>query len=103
MKNYEKHLNDLKCIKVKHTYEGNTINTMLSFNQFYISFVDERWTGERRTNKQHTMFGYWHTKTTVTNPYNNEKSIRVFTFPKNEAEARELDYNYYRSLEQEGY
>ena len=103
MKNYENHINDLRCIKVKHIYNGRTSTDMLSFNQFYSSFVAERWCGERRTNKKNTWFGFWHTKVTVTNPYNGEKSVRVFTFPANEAEARELDYNYYKELEQEGY
>ena len=99
MKNYEKHINDLKCIKVKHIYDDEASTDMLSYNQYYVSFVDERWHGERRTNKQHTIFGYWHTKTTVRNPYNGEKSVRVFIFPETEAEARQLDYEYYKELE----
>ena len=99
MENNIKHINDLKCIKVKHTYADEVTNEVLSFNQFYNSFVEERWQYERRTNKQHTMFGYWHTKTTVTNPYNNAKSVRVFSFPENETQARELDYDYHKEIE----
>ena len=99
MKNNIKHVNDLQCIKVIHMYSGINSTEMLSFNQFYTSFVADRCEGERRTNKQYTIFGYWHTKTTLTNPYNNVKSVRVFEFPDSEEQARELDYNYHKELE----
>ena len=89
-----KTLEELKCIKVVHTYEGESTTDWLSFNQYYNSFVIERLKGERRTQKESTLFGYWHTKTIVTNPYNKHKSIRTFTFPANEEEARELDKQY---------
>ena len=89
-----KTLEELKCIKVVHTYEGESTTDWLSFNQYYNSFVIERWSGERRTQKKDSIFGCWHSKTTVTNPYNKSKSIRLFTFPANEEEARELDKQY---------
>ena len=98
MKNNIKHINDLKCIKVTLIYENKQISERLTYNQYYKSFVVERWQGERRTNKKHTMFGYWHTKTTVKNPYNNEKSVRVFEFPENEDHARQLDAEYFKEL-----
>ena len=82
---------EMKCIKTEHTYEGETTVEYLTFEQFKNSFVDERWVGERRYNKQYSIFGYYHTKTIVTNPYNGEKSVRVFTFPKSQEQAIELD------------
>ncbi|VEV88374.1 hypothetical protein, partial [Staphylococcus phage Stab23] len=80
-------INELKAIKVKHLDTENRVTTSyISHEQFKTSFIDERWKGERRTNKQHTIFGYYHTKTTVTSPYGNQ-SVRVFEFPKSQAEA----------------
>ena len=98
MKNNIKHINDLKCIKVTCIYENKISIEILSFSQYYKSFVDERWQGERRANKKYTMFGYWHTRTTVKNPYSNQKSVRVFEFPENEEQARQLDAEYFKEL-----
>ncbi|QXV86226.1 hypothetical protein [Staphylococcus phage SAPYZU_15] len=82
-------LNQMKAIKVKHIDNENRVTTSyISHEQFKTSFVDERWQGERRTDKQHTMFGHYHTKTTVTSPY-GQKSVRVFDFPSNVKDAEE--------------
>lgn len=80
--------NELKCIKVTHTYEGETMTNYISYNQFKASFIDERWQGERRYNREYTIFGYVHTKTIVKSP-TGSKSVRVFDFPNsvNEAET----------------
>ena len=82
-------LNDLKCIE--HTLvnsRGEKIVSYISYNQYRKSFVDERWTGERRTGKIYTMFGYDHTKTTVR--FGNLKSTHTFVFPRSRAEAEKL-------------
>ena len=85
-----KFLNDLKCIK--HTLvnsDGETTVTYITYNQYRTSFVDERWTGERRTGKIYTMFGYDHTKTTVR--FGNLKSTHTFDFPRSREQAEALD------------
>lgn len=53
----------------------------LTLKQFRNSFVEERWEGERRYNKQYTKLGYFHTKTIV---YFDSKTrtVRTFEFPK---------------------
>ncbi len=82
-------LNDLKCIE--HTLVNSRdekIVSYISYNQYRKSFVDERWTGERRTGKIYTMFGYDHTKTTVR--FGNLKSTHTFVFPRSRAEAEKL-------------
>lgn len=78
--------NELQCIRVQH--EGYE-DTYISYKTFVKSFVEERWTKERRTNKQYTIFGYVHTKTTVTFD-KNTKSVRTFIFPNSIMEARQL-------------
>ena len=84
-------LNNLKCIKLTHVTDLNeTLVSYISFEQFTNSFVKERWEGERRSNKTYTMFGYVHTKTTVKNPYNGNKSIRTFEFPHTREEAQQI-------------
>lgn len=84
-------LYDLKCIKVDHTTtEGEQLVTYISFNQFESSFIKERWTGERRYNKEHTLFGHVHTKTIVTNPFDGKKSRRTFTFPSSPVKAEQI-------------
>ena len=85
-----KFLNDLKCIK--HTLvnsDGEKTVTYITYNQYRKSFVDERWTGERRTGKIYTMFGYDHTKTTVR--FGNLKSVHTFDFPRSREQAEALD------------
>lgn len=83
-------INQLKAIKVTHLdTENRKTVSYISHEQFKTSFVDERWRGERRTGKKYTIFGYYHTKTTVTR-FDGAKSVRVFEFPDTheEAEAR---------------
>ena len=87
-------INQLKAIKVLHLDTENRMTTSyISHDQFKNSFVDERWSGERRTNKKYTIFGYYHTKTTVTRS-DGAKSVRVFEFPDTheEAELNHLKY-----------
>ncbi|WOZ17600.1 hypothetical protein [Staphylococcus phage vB_SauM-T-SE-E1] len=82
-------LNQLKAIKMTYTnLDGETIEMYLTHDQFKTSFIDERWKGERRTSKKYTIFGYYHTKTTVTSEFG--KTVRTFDFPNTheEAEAR---------------
>ena len=87
-------LNQMKTIKVTHLDAENRMTTSyISHDQFKNSFVDERWSGERRTNKKYTIFGYYHTKTTVTSPYGSQ-SVRVFEFPDTHEEA-ELNHRKY--------
>ena len=52
----------------------------LTLKQFEQSFVKERWEGERRYDKKYTKYGYFHTKTIVNNPFDNSRSVRLFTF-----------------------
>ena len=63
--------------KTIETYLDNEI----TLQQFITSFVNERWNGERRYNKQYTKLGYFHTKTIVPNPFDNTRSVRTFIFP----------------------
>ena len=84
-------LRNLKCIKVTHNGEREY---NISYNKFYRSFVEERWTGERRTGRNATIFGYAHTKTTVKNPFGGTSSVRVFDFPISEEEAIERHEEY---------
>ena len=63
--------------KTIETYPDNEI----TLQHFITSFVDERWNGERRYNKQYTKLGYYHTKTIVPNPFDNTRSVRTFIFP----------------------
>lgn len=87
-----KNLREMKSIKMVHiTENGEVLTSYISFNQFEQSFVKERWEGERRTLTTYTMFGKYHTKTTVTNPYSGLKSIRTFEFPSSRDQALELD------------
>lgn len=80
-------INQLKAIKVSHLdTENRKTVSYISHEQFKTSFVDERWSGERRTNKKYTIFGYYHTKTTVTR-FDGAKSVRMFEFPNTQAEA----------------
>lgn len=82
-------INQMKTIKVSHLdTENRKTVSYISHEQFKTSFVDERWSGERRTNKKYTIFGYYHTKTTVTRS-DGAKSVRVFEFPDTHAEAEE--------------
>lgn len=80
-------INQMKTIKVSHLdTENRKTVSYISHEQFKTSFVEERWSGERRTNKKYTIFGYYHTKTTVKRP-DGAKSVRVFEFPDTHAEA----------------
>ena len=63
--------------KTIETYSDSEI----TLDRFKNSFVNERWNGERRYNKQYTKLGYYHTKTIVPNPYSNTRSVRTFIFP----------------------
>lgn len=56
-------------------------NEEITLETFERSFVRERWEGERRTNKQYTKLGYFHTKTTV-NMNESYRSVRTFVFPE---------------------
>ena len=81
-------VNDMKAIKVTLVYGNETPKvSFISFNQFKKSFVEERWQGERRYNKNYTMFGLHHTKTIVTNPHDGTKSVRTFEFPESYEQA----------------
>lgn len=82
---------ELKCIKVEHTYDGETTIEYISYYQFKSSYINERWEGERRYEKMYTIFGDAHKKTIITNPFNNKKSVRIFTFPDTIKEARQID------------
>lgn len=93
-------LEDMKAIELSHYYEGKTYTSMISFNQFRRNFIEERWTGERRTGKTATMFGYMHTKTTVTNPFDGSKSVRTFDFPNSREEAEERHDEYMKNMEE---
>lgn len=87
-------INQLKAIKVSHLDTENRMTTSyISHEQFKNSFVDERWKGERRSNMKYTIFGYYHTKTTVKSPYGGQ-SVRVFEFPDTHEEA-ELNHRKY--------
>lgn len=81
---------ELKCIKLTHSYDSTQHISYITFNQFYASFIKERWDGEKRYNKTYTMFGHVHTKTVVTNPYDKSKSIRTFDFPNSIEEAENI-------------
>lgn len=84
-------LREMKAIKMVHTTDsGEVLTSYISFDQFEQSFVKERWDGERRSMTTYTMFGKYHTKTTVTNPYSGLKSIRTFTFPNTYEEALQI-------------
>lgn len=88
-------LESMKCINVTHRIGKEEYKEVLTYYQFWKSFVIERWSGERRTNKKATMFGYHHTKTSVTSPFDkNHKSVRIFDFPssREEAEKRHDEY-----------
>lgn len=90
-----KNVNKMKCIKVerKRVENGKVVNTVtdfIDFETFQKSFVKERWSGERRTQKQYTFFGEVHTRTTVRFD-EKSKSVRDFTFPKSVAEAEKID------------
>ena len=81
-------LNQMYTIKMTYTnVDGETMKTCISHDQFKTSFVEERWQGERRTQKRHTMFGYYHTKTTVTSEFG--KTVRTFDFPLTHEEAEQ--------------
>ena len=54
---------------------------MIDLNRFEKSFVEERWANERRTNRQYTRLGYFHTRTTVKRD-DNYRNVRTFVFPK---------------------
>lgn len=80
----------MKTIEMTHKHTDGTVTTeYISHNQFKSSFVDERWSGERRTQKAMTCFGEYHHKTTVTSP-SGLKSIRTFKFPRNYKHAEEI-------------
>ena len=84
-------LREMKSIKMVYTTDsGEVLISYISFNEFEQSFVKERWRGERRSMTIYTIFGKYHTKTTVTNPYNGLKSIRTFTFPNSYDQALEI-------------
>ena len=57
------------------------IVTNLTLEQFKDSFVDEKWQGERRYNRQYTKLGYFHTKT-INKFSDNIRTVRTFEFPK---------------------
>lgn len=87
-------LNQMKAIKVSHLdTENRKTVSYISHDQFKTSFIDERWEGEKRTNKKYTIFGYYHTKTTVTSP-EGKQSVRLFEFPDTHEEA-ELNHRKY--------
>lgn len=52
----------------------------ITFEQFYKSFVEEKWEGEERYDYEDTAYGHFHTTTIVRNPYNNSRSVRHFEF-----------------------
>ena len=85
-------MKDVKAIKVETYYPGekDAHVSYISMNQYTDSFINERWPGERRTQKRHTIFGEYPTRITVTNPFNGEKTIRDFTFPESVEAVREL-------------
>lgn len=87
-------INQMKTIRVKHLDEDNRVMTSyISHEQFKDSFVDEKWEGEKRSHMKYTIFGYYHTKTTVTSP-DGSQSVRVFEFPDTHAEAEENHRKY---------
>lgn len=63
--------------KTTKTYPDSKI----TLQRYRTSFVEERWNGERRYNKQYTKLGYFHTKTIVPSPFDNTRSVRTFIFP----------------------
>lgn len=86
-----KNLNQMKAIKMIYTnMDGEKTEIYLTYDQFKTSFIDERWKGERRTNKKHTIFGYRHTKTTVTSEFG--KTVRTFDFPNTHKEAEQRHF-----------
>lgn len=86
-------INQMKAIKVTHITDNMEHVSYISHDQFKISFVDERWKGERRTNYKYSIFGYYQTKTTVKSPYGSQ-SVRYFEFPDTHEEA-ELNHRKY--------
>ena len=74
-----------KVIQEKQGTQWKIIETYpdleITLQRFIASFIDERWNGERRYNKQYTKLGYFHTKTIVPNPFDNTRSVRSFIFP----------------------
>lgn len=86
---------ELKCIIVYKFHNGvlEEINR-IDFNTFKQSYIDERWRGERRTERKNTIFGNVHTKTTVNNNDLHLKFVTEFDFPKSLEEAKQLDEEY---------
>lgn len=83
-------LNDLKCIKVIHTnVDGEITENYITYKRYCKSFIDERWSGERRYNKSFSVFGLNPTYITVNNGYGGI-SRRRFIFPNSVEEAREI-------------
>lgn len=79
-------LEQLKCIKVVHTMNGEHVSTtMISWEQFESAFVRQRWSGERRFGKVSTIFGIAHKRTTVR--FEGMLSVRVFEFPASREDA----------------
>ena len=83
-------MNKTNLITMKY-YEQERVNgrwtttntpyiSTITLDQFISAFVIERWTNERRYNKQYSKLGYYHTKTIVNFDENN-RSVREFTFP----------------------
>lgn len=89
MTNTITNLNELKAIKVVHyTTSGNREVSYISYNQFKSSFVDEKWSTEKRFDYVYTFLGYHHKRMTVTSP-SGAISKRLFYFPRTHAEAEQ--------------
>lgn len=84
-------LYDLKCINV---IKDGAYCFNISYNSYLRSYVAERWRGERRSCKKNTIFGFWHTKTTVIEPTYQFKSITEFEFPNNIEDAKIIHTKY---------
>ncbi|BCK59706.1 hypothetical protein [Staphylococcus phage vB_SauH_DELF3] len=73
--------NQILVAKVTRLYnEDKRTTSDISHQQFKTSTEDERCPGDRRTDKQHAMFGHYHTSAAVIAPY-GPKLVRVFFRP----------------------
>ena len=79
---------DLECIKHTRTTQLGSHTEYLTYNQFKIGFVDERWLGETRSDVRMTLFGRHHHKAEI--HQQNFYVLHTYDFPSSMEEAKAL-------------
>ena len=79
---------DLECIKHTRTTQSGSRTEYLTYNQFKIGFVDERWLGEIRSDVRMTLFGRQHHIAEIQQP--NFYVLHTYDFPTSMEEAKAL-------------